>query len=328
MYVLNSRGLVNALVASLLIFLMTNLSFARQATTIAQANSDLNSINSTVTEFIDSSASISPVINPGKKNPAIVRMETFYQQWEDQFPAALVQHSYGSAPERLREIPRKQQREDWKFYLTFSLLVLLALIRFGYSREFDELSTTFNNWGPSQQMFRELGTGVSFGTVLLNFFSVLVISMFAYLLLTRYTGLNVDPPWILMVIATAAVALFLFARYLLLKAASLLLPFRKEITLYNFYEIQMNRVLGVALFPLIMLVTFSPAPLNVYALYAALLVLAGCILMRYMKGFNIGINYFGRHLFHFLLYICALEIAPVLIIIRLLQNLGPLRFSF
>ncbi len=251
-----------------------------------------------------------------------------YRLWHDQFPSPVVHHSYGSAVAVLYEIPRKQQREDWKFYLAFSLLILLALIRFGYAKEFDELFSAFKNLGPSQQMFRELGTGVSFGTVLLNLFSLLVLSLFAFLLLGQFGYLQVDPPWILMLIAVAAVTIFLLARYLLLKAASLLLPFRKEITLYNFYEIQLNRLLGVALFPLVLLLIFAPAPLSTYALYTALAVSAGCILLRYLKGFNIGFNYFGSHLFHFLLYICALEIAPVLIIIRLLQNLGPLRFSF
>ncbi len=262
------------------------------------------------------------------KSHRTAQLEIKYRLWRDQFPSPVVQHSYGSPTVVLDEIPRKQQREDWKFYLAFSLLILLALIRFGYAREFEELFSAFKNWGPSQQMFRELGTGVSFGTVLLNLFSLLVISLFVFLLLGQFGSLHIDPPWIVMLIAVAAVSFFLLARYLLLKAASLLLPFRKEITLYNFYEIQLNRVLGVLLFPLVLLLIFAPAPSSTYALYSAFAVSAGCILIRYLKGFNIGINYFGRHLFHFLLYICALEIAPVLIIIRLLQNLGPLRFSF
>lgn len=266
--------------------------------------------------------------NSEKAIESIERLELYYQRWNNQFPSPVLQHSYSAAGEKSDEIPRKKASEDWKFYLTFSMLILLAMIRFGYSKEFEELFSVFRNWGPSQQMFRELGTGVSFGTVLLNFFSMLVIALFVFLLVNWYGALHIDPQWIMMLGAVGVVALFLFARYALLKAASLLLPFRKEITLYNFYEIQMNRMLGVVLFPLLLLITFSPAPVNEYALYASLLVVAACILMRYLKGFNIGINYFGRHLFHFLLYICALEIAPVLIIIRLLQNLGPLRFSF
>lgn len=255
-------------------------------------------------------------------------LQAYYLQWRDQFPSRIIQMSYGTPQFQHEEILRKGQSEDWKFYLALLLLMLLAFIRYGYAKEFDELFTVFRNWGPSQQMFRELGTGVSFGTVLLNFFSVLVISLFVFLLLSTYQFLHTDPAWLMMLIALATVTLFLLARYTLLKAAAMLLPFGKEITLYNFYEIQINRLLGVVMFPMVLLISFSTFPINRYALYASLLVLAVFVFMRYLKGFNIGINYFGRHLFHFLLYICALEIAPVLIIIRLLQNLGPLRFSF
>ncbi|MEO6166182.1 MAG: DUF4271 domain-containing protein [Chitinophagales bacterium] len=330
---LNGKITVSFAAAFLALSFFPTLVFAQKDTGIIQQNAydtlEISEDSGFFSNASDTFRFVADSIQTEKRVVELKRLQSYYQAWNDQFPSPIIQHSFGSAIiEESYDILRKKTSEDWKFYLSFSLLILLALIRFGYSREFEEISSVFRNWGPSQQMFRELGTGVSFGTVLLNFFSLLVIALFVFLLISWYGIFNIDPPWIMMLIAVGVVALFLLARYILLKAASLLLPFRKEITLYNFYEIQMNRMLGVALFPLVLLVTFSSPPVNEYALYASLAVVGGCILMRYLKGFNIGINYFGRHLFHFLLYICALEIAPVLIIIRLLQNLGPLRFSF
>ncbi len=282
-----------------------------------------------VTAGVDSSYLQTPAdMMSSHTGKSISHLQSYYLQWQDQFPSRIIQLSYGTPQHPQQEILRKSQSEDWKFYLALVLLILLAFIRYGYAKEFDELFTVFRNWGPSQQMFREIGTGVSFGTVLLNFFSVLVISMFVFLVISTYQFLQSEPPWFMMLIALTTVTLFLLARYALLKAAAMLLPFGKEITLYNFYEIQINRLLGVVMFPMVLLISFATLPVSRYALYVTLLVVAAFIFMRYLKGFNIGINYFGRHLFHFLLYICALEIAPVLIIIRLLQNLGPLRFSF
>lgn len=277
----------------------------------------------------DSAYQLVPVSTiPDQTAKTIKELELRYMLWKDQFPSRIIQTSLGTLPMPQPEVIRKVQREDWKFYLALLLLLLLSFIRFGYAKEFEELFSVFRNWGPSQQMFRELGTGVSFGTVLLNFFAVLVISLFVFLLLSNYHLLQTEPPWIMMLITLATVTLFLLARYAILKAAAMLLPFGKEITLYNFYEIQINRLLGVIMFPIVLLISFSTWPLSRYALYLAIFVVAAFVFIRYLKGFNIGINYFGRHLFHFLLYICALEIAPVLIIIRLLQNLGTLRFSF
>lgn len=314
--------------ANLFLLLAFATSLAAQDTTLQQPDHFFQSNESGDMQNGSITSASLPLHAAVKKSAVLRNLENHYRIWNDQFPSPLVQHSYGMPGLQITDIPRNQEREDWKFYVATVLLLMLAIIRFGYEKEFDELSTVFRHWGASQQMYRELGTGVSFGTVLLNVFSLVVISLFVYILLDRYGNTAVDPRWMLMPMAGIAVAALLSLRYLLLKAASFVLPFKMEITLYNFYEIQLNRVLGVALFPLVLLITFAPDPVNRFALEAAIAVLAAAVLLRYVKGFNIGSNYFGRHLFHFLLYICALEIAPIVIIIRLLQNLGQLRFSF
>ena len=251
----------------------------------------------------------------------------YHQFLDEQFPSFIIQYLKAIPADKPVDIPRKQLSEDWMFYMALLLLILLTIIRFGYAKEFDDLLSVFKNLGPTQQMYRELETGVSFGTVLLNLFAVIVLSFYIFLLISYYNLIPQLEGWLIMIISLIVISLFLFLRYVSLKLASFLLPFRKEIDLYNFYEIQVNQVLGVILFPLILLIAFSISPFKEIAFYSSLLIVAFFIFLRYLKGFNIGINYFGRHLFHFLLYICALEIAPVLIIIRLLQSLDSLTIS-
>jgi hypothetical protein len=119
----------------------------------------------------------------------------------------------------------------------------------------------------------------------------------------------------------------LLFRFILLKTAEIVFPFRKELKLYGFYELQIHRALGLGLFPLVILMAFSVPSVSTIALYISFAIVAVMWLIRYIKGFSIGISYFGTHVIHFLLYLCALEIAPVLIIIRLLLNLGSIRMS-
>ncbi|HYV91560.1 MAG TPA: DUF4271 domain-containing protein [Chitinophagales bacterium] len=239
--------------------------------------------------------------------------------------------SNGLPPDHPLELPMKKDAdksgEDWKFWLSLSLLAFLAAIRFGYPTDFDELRQTFRNWGINQQVIRDLGVGVPFGVVLLNIFSSLVISFYVFLLLQHFKIVQIEPTWLLMIFSFACAETALLLRYIALKAAEIIFPFKKELKLYNFYEIQINRVLGVYLFPLLLLIAFSPPITNIIALYASLVIVAVMLSIRYIKGFNIGISYFGSHVIHFLLYLCALEIAPVLIIIRLLLNLGTIRIS-
>jgi hypothetical protein len=249
----------------------------------------------------------------------------FHRFSMDNFPSPLLSSIYGMPLDTGAEIQRKLLHDDWKFYLTFILLALLALIRFGYASEFDELFTIFKNLGPTHEMFRELGTGVSFGTVLLNFFAVAVFGFYVFLIVDYFKITAGEPGIYLMVASLTVVSLFLVFRYLTLKIASLLLSNKKEIDLYNFYEIQINRSLGVILFPFTLFIAFSTPVLISLAIYISVFIIFVLLCLRYLKGFNIGAGYFRSHFFHFLLYICALEIAPLLIIIRLLENLGTLR---
>lgn len=313
------------LLMSSVLFLYSSLLSAQNDTTIYNTDSLMVDL----TDIPDSGrvSIISDSIKQVNHWEMIRHSEKFFNQWKDQFPSYIVQFIYGLPIEKDYDVVRKEQREDWKFYLSFILLALLALIRFSYAKEFDELFNVFKNLGPSQQMYRELGTGVSFGTVLLNLFSATVLSFYVFLLFNYFGNIQIEQGWV-MVFSSLVVVFFLLVRYVSLKLASVLLPFRKEITLYNFYEIQINRSMGVALFPMLLLIAFSKNPFNEYALYFSIVVASIFFFLRYLKGFNIGSNYFGRDLLHFLLYICALEIAPVLIIIRVLLNLGPLRFSF
>ena len=255
----------------------------------------------------------------------------FYQRWSDQFPSYFIMHSNGLLPEKQLELPIKKNSDgsgqDWEFWLSLFLLAFLAVIRFGYPKDFDELNQAFSNWGINQQLIRDLGVGIPFGTVLLNIFSSLVISFYVFLLLQQFKIVQIEPPWLMMIFSFTCVEAALLLRYIVLKAAEIIFPFKKELKLYNFYEIEINRVLGICLFPLMLLIAFSNPLLNSIALYTSFAVVAAMLLIRYIKGFNIGISYFGSHVIHFLLYLCALEIAPVLIIIRLLLNLGTIKVS-
>jgi Domain of unknown function (DUF4271) len=261
------------------------------------------------------------------KNFSFEKSKEFYQSWSDQFPSYFIMRFNSLPSEQPLELPLNKANEDWKFWLALFLLAFLAVIRFGFPKDFDELNQTLKSWGVNQQVIRDLGVGVPFGIVLLNIFSSIVISFYVFLLLQHFKVTLIEPSWLLMIFSFACVEAVLLLRYILLKTAEIIFPFRKELKLYNFYEIQVNRLSGVCLFPMLLLITFSTPAISSVALFGSFIIVGAMLLIRYTKGFTIGISYFSSHVIHFLLYLCALEIAPVLIIIRLLLNLGTIRVS-
>lgn len=259
-------------------------------------------------------------------NISIVHIKNYYRYVSDQFPSFILMKVEGLTVESAYEKSLNRGVDDWKFWYALALFAFLTFIRFFYPKDFEELKLTFRNWGMNQQTIRELGVGVPLGTVLLNIFSVFSISYYLFIIIWHYQLIIIEPSWILLVFSFMLVSASILLRYLLLKISEIIFPFRKEVSLYNYYELQINRIIGIALFPLSVVATFGTNPVNISAIYFSVPVLATLLFIRYLKGLNIGFAYFGNYIIHFLLYICALEIAPVLIVIRLLLNIEPIRF--
>jgi len=73
------------------------------------------------------------------------------------------------------------------------------------------------------------------------------------------------------------------------------------------------------------------APINIFfpylnedwkkiLIYSALIILGLVLMYHFLRGLTIGVRFIGSHQFHFLLYICTVEIAPVLILVKLIIN--------
>jgi hypothetical protein len=306
------------------IFLLLCLTFASQKVfpqPDSSASSPGNSIDST------SQIKLPEANKVPEKNFSLSERKAFFQFWQDQFPSPLIMHFNGLPIQQPQELPINRTNEDWKFWFALLLLAILAWIRFGYSKDFLEQMDAFRNWGMNLQMAREVGVGVPFGVVMLNIFSILVIAFYSFILIEHFQWVHLEPSWVLMTGSLALVTALMILRYLLLKSAEIITTHGKELKLYIYYELQINRVAGIFLFPFILLIAFSKSPINDYAFYTSLAVVAALLIMRFVKGFNLGISYFGNHLIHFLIYICALEIAPILIVVRLLSDIDPVRFS-
>ncbi|MFN3939868.1 MAG: DUF4271 domain-containing protein [Chitinophagales bacterium] len=62
------------------------------------------------------------------------------------------------------------------------------------------------------------------------------------------------------------------------------------------------------------------APLSNWAFFTAIGVLLLVYALRVVKGIRIGARFARFRLFYFLLYLCAFEIAPLLIIVKVIRT--------
>lgn len=219
------------------------------------------------------------------------------------------------------EKARKRWVPEWLFWMMLVQLALIVFVRVQYYREFNEVFTVFVNNALTQQLYRETQVGgMRMGYFLLNFNFIISLGTWAYLLF-KYIGPNVGYADLqVLPFAIGLVGVLLVARFMALRMATWLLKSAKEIGLFNFTDLQLFRATGLLLFPVNAFLAYAPHQQRVFFLWFSLVLVVTFLLFRVLRGFEIGRTRLSANVFHFLVYICALEIAPVLVGIRLFLN--------
>ncbi|MEE4260691.1 MAG: DUF4271 domain-containing protein [Bacteroidales bacterium] len=75
-----------------------------------------------------------------------------------------------------------------------------------------------------------------------------------------------------------------------------------------------NIALGVVLLPLLFVLVIIP---HIYLLYAILFIVAILFLIRWVQVIRLGISITHFNFFHLILYLCTLEIIPVLVVFKI-----------
>jgi hypothetical protein len=148
-----------------------------------------------------------------------------------------------------------------------------------------------------------------YGNFLLN------AGMFIFLVGRYLKGDSVNNLSFLLLCIAAAFVVFL-SKHLMLGLLRWLFRVDAEVGRYNFLIIIFNCVLGLFLVPFNFLMAFA-GPYLPFLVFWTLGLTAIFYIYRSIRAGRIGLKYLATDQFHFLLYLCVVEIAPVLFLIKL-----------
>jgi hypothetical protein len=80
-----------------------------------------------------------------------------------------------------------------------------------------------------------------------------------------------------------------------------------------YFSFLFDRVMGVILFPIVVLLFFSPINSSPILLVFSVVIIALFLLIKIFWLWKIGIGGFGLSRYYLFLYICTLEILPLLV---------------
>ncbi len=145
--------------------------------------------------------------------------------------------------------------------------------------------------------------------------------MFIFLVMRFFSGETFNNGGFLLLCMVAATGIFL-SKHFMLSMVRWLFPVQKEVERYNFLMLVFSCVLGLFLVPFNLLLAFSTGTYQALLVFWTLGLVAVFYAYRALRSANIGSKFLGTDQFHFLLYLCTVEIAPVLLIVKLAMIQG------
>ncbi|HEX5554120.1 MAG TPA: DUF4271 domain-containing protein [Chitinophagaceae bacterium] len=203
------------------------------------------------------------------------------------------------------------------FYIIIGVLFLLAVIRLSFTKYFSDLFRAFFNPTLSQRQLRDQLSQTPFPALLLNIFFTLSSGLYLFLILRHFNYMTTSRPlYLIPVFMVLFMAVYLI-KYVFLRFGGWLFGFQEATSGYVFTLYMVNKVLGVALLPFILILAFSTPAFAGVALDISLILIVMLFVYRYVRAYALVKNQIFFSRFHFFIYLCGFEIAPILIIGKL-----------
>jgi hypothetical protein len=223
---------------------------------------------------------------------------------------------FGKPVDRYTE-ERKTSGKETMFYLMTGLLLFFALIKLLFSKYVNNLISLVFRGSLKQKQIREQLLQTPLPSLLLNVFFVIVAGLYILFLLRHYNVATGIGFWPLLLYCSIAVGCIYLVKFLILKFTGWVFNMKEAADRYLFIVFMVNKLLGIFLLPLLILMAFTESWND--ALYTISYVLVfSFFAYRYFISFSPVRREVKVSQFHFFMYLCAFEVIPLLLIYKVL----------
>lgn len=200
------------------------------------------------------------------------------------------------------------------FWIMVTSLLVLAMVINLKRKSFLNLYRAITNDNYLKLLQREENNGFTFFFFLLYLIFLLNAALYIYLLLIN--KFQVDGYKLYLIIIAAIFGIYL-VRYIGLFLLQITFPLEREAKQFSFTISMFNIIVGLLLVPINILIAY--APFGSSMVYIGIGIIAFFYLLRQLRGLFIASRTTGLRYFHFFIYLCTFEVAPVFWILSYLS---------
>jgi hypothetical protein len=206
------------------------------------------------------------------------------------------------------------------FYMLLFVCIMLGIIRYMDPKYFYDLWRAFLNPTLSSRQLREQMEGTTLQNLLMNIFFAIITGSYIFyavrLVTPGRTG-NIPPPLLLIMLIAGVMVIYL-AKYAVIRFSGWVFKLEGITEHYIFNIFLINKLLSLMLLPFVLILAFADTVWTGPAIIISL-ILAGLLLLnRYTRSWQVFGSFFQYSKFHFFTYLCASELLPLAVLMKLL----------
>ena len=206
----------------------------------------------------------------------------------------------------------------WPGILLFTVFSIYVLIRISEPKKIIRIFTSVFSLQESKQLFIEEFKLTKRMSILLGLAFILVMAFLAQIT-NQYFGLILQEQTQLNQYSffTGVISLIYIVKFAVNSVLAFISSNSDLGKEYLFNVFVFSQTIGIILFPVVICLQFTKYPTE-WFLYPALIICAGFYALRMFRGFIISVSEQNIGILYIFLYLCALEILPLLVLIKFL----------
>lgn len=220
----------------------------------------------------------------------------------------------------LMERERNAEGKELMFYILVALVAVVAVTRTVFPRYFANIFLLLFQKSYRQKQAIEQITNSKISSLLLNLVFIASLAFYLTVLLDNKGMIHIKF-WQVLLYSLALVGGVYLFKYVFLNFIGWVFNEREAMESYTFVVFLSNKITAIILLPFLFVLSFTGGDIAAIGLIATYILLGVVLLYRYFVAMSSLRNELSFHPVHFFLYLCAVEILPLLLIFKAVFNL-------
>ncbi|MDR0793380.1 MAG: DUF4271 domain-containing protein [Chitinophagaceae bacterium] len=205
---------------------------------------------------------------------------------------------------------------DFLFYALIGVFLFLGILRATFPSYFGSLYKNFFKSAGRLQSKENISQN-NLSSLFFNLFFVISVGL-CISLLAKYAGILATVSfWLLWCYSSLILVIIYLVKYLTILFSGWIFGMQKEAVAYNYVVFLVNKIIGITVLPLILLLAFPTENFISVAVIVTVSAVAILLIYRYIVSLSIIRSSLKVSPLHFFIYLCAIEIIPILIIYKI-----------